>query len=160
MTPDLCHSSRAMRGIQSLTVKTLICAIVDAGVFHYQMFDSETPGLCHPRRKIFSNPRFDVGLFCNSKFDSKTPDLFRPRRGMFCDPRFDSTSKTPDLSHPRQGILLPNKVFTGRYKAVLLLWFTISVIICLCMYVLVKCLFWIAVLTMFWKKLSFWAFCL
>ena len=30
----------------------------------------------------------------------------------------------------------PSKVFTDRSKAVLLMWFTISVIVCLCMYVL------------------------
>ena len=31
----------------------------------------------------------------------------------------------------------PNKFFTNRSKAALLLWFTISVIVCLCIYVLV-----------------------
>ena len=39
----------------------------------------------------------------------------------------------------------PSKIFTSRFKGMLLLWFTISVIVCLCMYVLVKVLFWIAV---------------
>ena len=45
------------------------------------------------------------------------------------------------MPHPR-----PSKDFTDRSKAMLLLWFTTSVIVCLCMYVRVKFLFWIAVL--------------
>ena len=39
----------------------------------------------------------------------------------------------------------PNNIYTDCSKAVLLLWFTISVILCLFMYVLVNFLFWIAV---------------
>ena len=39
------------------------------------------------------------------------------------------------------GILALSKVFTDRSNAMLLLWFTISVIVCLCMYVLVNVLF-------------------
>ena len=41
-------------------------------------------------------------------------------------------------------ISVPSKIFTDRAKAALQLWFTISVVVCLCMYVLVKCLIWIA----------------
>ena len=50
-----------------------------------------------------------------------------------------------------------NNIFTDRLKAVLLLWFTISVTVCLCMYVLVEFLFWIIILANFLgNKLSFW----
>ena len=57
-------------------------------------------------------------------------------------------------------------LFTNRFKAALLLWFTISVIICLCMFVLVKLLFWIAVWPMFGEicpfgfvLVEFWLWC-
>ena len=46
-------------------------------------------------------------------------------------------------------------LFIDRFIAVLL-WFTISVIERLCMYALVKFLFWIAVRPIFGRKLSFW----
>ena len=42
----------------------------------------------------------------------------------------------------------------------ILLWFTISVIVCLCMYVLVKVLFWIAVWHFFGKETVLSVFCL
>ena len=46
----------------------------------------------------------------------------------------------------------PPVIFTDRSKAVLLQLFTISVIVCLCMYILVKVLFWIAVGPFFWER--------
>ena len=49
-----------------------------------------------------------------------------------------------------------NSIFTDRSKAVFLLWFTISIILCLCMFVFVQSLFWIAVWSLFGKKLLFW----
>ena len=57
---------------------------------------------------------------------------------------------------------LPSKFFTDRSKAVLLLWFTISVSVCLCMYVLVKFLVWIAVQPIFGAEtvlMAFWLKC-
>ena len=61
---------------------------------------------------------------------------------------------------PRKiGLSHPQWYFYWPFQAVILLWFTISVIICLCMYFLVKVLFillWIAVWPTFGKKLSFW----
>ena len=47
-------------------------------------------------------------------------------------------------------------LLTDHSEAVLLLWFTISVIVYLCMYVLVNVLFWIAVWPFFGKKMSLW----
>ena len=52
----------------------------------------------------------------------------------------------------------PVKQFTDRSKAVLLLWFIISVIVCLCMYALMKFLFWIALWPMFGKETVLLAF--
>ena len=47
----------------------------------------------------------------------------------------------------------PSKGFTDRSKAVLLLWFTISVIVCLCMYVLLTLLLClIAVWPLVWDR--------
>ena len=55
----------------------------------------------------------------------------------------------------------PSNIFTVRSKAVLLLLcFTISVIVYLCMYILVKFLFWIAVWKYFWEETVELAFCL
>ena len=51
----------------------------------------------------------------------------------------------------------PSNVFTDRSKAVLLLWFTISVIACLCMYILVKnFLLDSRLANYFGKNLPFW----
>ena len=52
------------------------------------------------------------------------------------------------------------RIFTVRSNAVFLLWFTIFVSVCLCMYVLVKCAFWIAVWPIVWKELVLLTFCL
>ena len=52
--------------------------------------------------------------------------------------------------------LWPRKIFTDRSKAMLLLWFTISVIVCLCIYALVKFLFLIVVWPIFGKETAFW----
>ena len=46
---------------------------------------------------------------------------------------------------------VPQSYFTDHSKALLQLWFIISVIVFLCMYVLVKFLFWIAVWPIFVK---------
>ena len=61
-----------------------------------------------------------------------------------------------NLSHP----YTLSKFFTDLSKAVLLLWFYVSVIVCLCVYVLVKFLFWIAVGPIFGKETVLLASCL
>ena len=61
----------------------------------------------------------------------------------------------------------PRAIFTDRSKAVLLLWFTILLIVCVCMYVLVKFIFWIAVWPIVWERnrpfgfllVVFWLWC-
>ena len=54
----------------------------------------------------------------------------------------------------------PVEFFSGRSRAVLLLWFTNSVIVCLCMYFLVKFLFRTAFWPILGKETVLLAFCL
>ena len=72
---------------------------------------------------------------------------------------YHGTTKGEGCGHVNS-IKAPSNIFIDRCKAVLLLWFTISAIVCLCMYVFVTFLILDSRWAIFGEETVLLAFCL